>query len=385
MPTHTSDAGTSDARPRTPRVVRIVSLATAVVLYGLVVGLEFASRVQIPPILIAVPVILALAFRPPVVISAALVIVATRWALLPVDHGRTDVTIGTTATVLAVAVVACFVVQRRDREAFRLREVTSVAETAQRAVLRPPPAAVGPFRTAANYRAAAQFARIGGDLYAVADTEQGLRALIGDVRGKGLDAVATAAAVLGAFREAAYEPSGLDDLAQRLDTSLRRHLDDAESFVTALLVEMHPDGRMQVLSCGHPAPLVLSGESVLELAVPPGLPLGLRNPVPHPHAPHAGAATADTRLRPGDTLLTFTDGLTETRDAAGIFYPLPLRLTHYLRTHPGHIDPGRLLDWLQQDAYDYADGHTNDDAALLALTWTPAAPHPAGPARPAAG
>ncbi|MFD0506638.1 PP2C family protein-serine/threonine phosphatase [Streptomyces chiangmaiensis] len=257
------------------------------------------------------------------IIGSAVVAFATRWAFLPLAHERIDTTAGAAATILAVAAVACFVVYRRDRETARLREVTSVAETAQRAVLRPPPATVGPFRIAASYRAAAQYARIGGDLYAVADTDHGVRALIGDVRGKGLDAVATASAVLGSFHEAAYDRPNLDGLAHRLETSLHRHLDDVEAFVTAFLVEIHPDGRTHALSCGHPAPLILNGDTVLELPVPPGLPLGLRNPPPDPDAPRTSAATADTRLQPGDSLLMYTDGLTEARDVAGDFYPSP--------------------------------------------------------------
>ncbi|AVH57832.1 MULTISPECIES: PP2C family protein-serine/threonine phosphatase [Streptomyces] len=378
MPTRTSDDSS-----RAPRAARAAALATAVLLYALVVGLEVGTPARMPPILVAIPLVVALAFGPPMIIGSAVVVVATRWAFLLLDGGRIDTAAGTTATVLAVAAVACFVVHRRGRETARLREVTSVAETAQRAVLRPPPATVGPFRAAASYRAAAQFARIGGDLYAVAETDHGVRALIGDVRGKGLDAVATASAVLGSFHEAAYACPILDGLAHRLETSLRRHLDDAEAFVTAFLVEIHPDGRTHALSCGHPAPLILSGDTVLELPVPPGLPLGLRNAPPDPDAPRTSAATADTRLQPGDTLLMYTDGLTEARDVAGDFYPLPRRLTHYLRAHPGHIDPGSLLDWLQQDAYDYADGCTHDDAALLALTWTPATQHTAEPTHPA--
>ncbi|GAA3832795.1 PP2C family protein-serine/threonine phosphatase [Streptomyces chiangmaiensis] len=351
-------------------------------LYALAVGLEVGTGAYVPMFLLAIPLVVALAFGPAMIIGSAVVAFATRWAFLPLAHERIDTTAGAAATILAVAAVACFVVYRRDRETARLREVTSVAETAQRAVLRPPPATVGPFRIAASYRAAAQYARIGGDLYAVADTDHGVRALIGDVRGKGLDAVATASAVLGSFHEAAYDRPNLDGLAHRLETSLHRHLDDVEAFVTAFLVEIHPDGRTHALSCGHPAPLILNGDTVLELPVPPGLPLGLRNPPPDPDAPRTSAATADTRLQPGDSLLMYTDGLTEARDVAGDFYPLPCRLTHYLRTHPGPVDPGPLLNWVQQDAYDYADGCTHDDAALLALTWTPAAQHTAEPTHP---
>ena len=60
-------------------------------------------------------------------------------------------------------------------------------------------------------------ARIGGDLYEAVNTAHGVRLLIGDVRGKGLLAVETAAAMLAAFREAAYEVYTLAEVARRIN------------------------------------------------------------------------------------------------------------------------------------------------------------------------
>lgn len=360
MPTRTEEEGAG-----APWFVRSVVLAASVLLYVLVTGLEFGTSApsHVPSVLVAIPALLALAFEPPVIVGSAVVVAATRWLFLTVEPGRFGAAAGTSAAALAVAAVACYVVARRRRAAARLVEVTSVAETVQRALLRPPPPAVGPFRIAASYRAAAQFARIGGDVYAVADTGFGLRVLIGDVRGKGLEAVATGAVVLGCFHETAYDHPTLEGLAARLEVSLRRYLADDEGFVTALLVDIGPDGRMRAVSCGHPPPLLLRGPDVLDVPVVPGLPLGLGD---LPAAAGPGAARAGVLLRRGDTVLLHTDGLTEARDAAGDFYPLADRL----RAHRGNADPDSLLDWLQQDALDHSGGATHDDAALLALTWT---------------
>lgn len=348
-----------------PWFVRAVVLSAGVLLYVLVLGLELGTSPpsHVPSVLVAVPALVALAFGPPAIVGSAVVVAATRWAFLAVEPGRFGAAAGTSAAALAVAAVACFVVSRRRRAAARLVEVTSVAETVQRALLRPPPDAVGPIRIAASYRAAAQFARIGGDVYAVADTGFGLRVLIGDVRGKGLAAVATGAVVLGCFHETAYDHPTLEGLAGRLELSLRRYLTDAEGFVTALLVDIAPDGRMRALSCGHPPPLLLRGEDAVDVPVAPGLPLGLGS-LPPAAAP--GPAPAAVHLRRGDTVLLYTDGITEARDASGAFYPLAERL----RAHPERTAPDALLGWLQQDALAYAGGCTHDDAALLALTWT---------------
>lgn len=365
MPTR---SGGEEGGPQWP--VRAVVLAVALALYGIVLGLEVSTsqRSHIPSVLVAIPALVALAFGPPVIIGSAVVVAATRWAFLAVEPGRFGAAAGTSTAALATAAVACYVVGRRRREFARLVEVTSVAETVQRALLRPPPAAVGPYRIAASYRAAAQFARIGGDLYGVADTGHGLRVLIADVRGKGLEAVATGAVVLGCFHETAYDYPTLDSLARRLDVSLRRYLTDTEGFVTALLVDIGPDGRVRALSCGHPAPLLLHGTDALDVPVTRTLPLGLGTLPPAGTATPAEQTPAAVRLRPGDTLLLYTDGLTEARNAAGDFYPLPARLRHYLRTRPRPAAPAALLDWLQQDADAYTGGSMHDDAALLALS-----------------
>ncbi|WP_280842445.1 PP2C family protein-serine/threonine phosphatase [Kitasatospora phosalacinea] len=339
-----------------------MALAAAVLLYGLVVGLQYGTGGwHLPSVLVAVPAVVGLAFGPPMIIASAVVAAATRWVFTATEPGRTGAAAGTTAVIFGIAALGCFVFRRREHSAARLVSVATVAETAQRAVLRPVPATVGPFRIAAGYRAAARYARIGGDLYAVADTPAGLRALIGDVRGKGLDAVATAAVVLGAFHEAVLDAPTLDALADRLDASLRRHLTDPESFVTAFLLEAAPDGTARGLSCGHPAALLLRDGAVSELPAPAGLPLGLRTPASDPDPASDPAPAPAVPLHPGDTLLLYTDGLSEARDRAGDFYPLPARLAAC-----AGLPPQALVDRLQQDAHDFAGG-TADDTALLAL------------------
>ncbi|MCG7524576.1 serine/threonine-protein phosphatase [Streptomyces sp. OfavH-34-F] len=363
--------GQDDSRPVTSRASRIAVLLTALVLCLVVSALQVSTSPSshIASVLVAVPAVIAFAFGPPMILGSAVVAAGVRWALLPAEPERIGSAVGTTVVIGVIAVLSCFVVRRGERESARLQKVTSVAEAAQRAVLRPPPDTVGRFRTAASYRAAAQYARIGGDLYAVADTAHGVRALIGDVRGKGLGAVSTATTVLGSFHEAAYTEPSLGPLAARLDTGLSRFLPDDEAFVTALLIEIAPDGLTHAYSCGHPPPLVLREGTVRELPAAPGLPLGLRALPSASASATDGPAPPGTRLRPGDTLLLYTDGIAETRDRSGAFYPLTDRLTAYQAAHPDPVDPHHLLAWLLDDAQDYGRAGTHDDAALLALTW----------------
>ena len=88
------------------------------------------------------------------------------------------------AAALSVAAVA--IAASRQRRERRLAQMTLIAETAQRAVLRTLPSSVGDVGFAARYVSAAEEARIGGDLYEVVSTRHGTRAIVGDVKGKGL-------------------------------------------------------------------------------------------------------------------------------------------------------------------------------------------------------
>ena len=82
----------------------------------------------------------------------------------------------------------------------------------------------------------------------------GVRLVIGDVVGKGLPALQSAATLLGLFREAAYEEDSLGAIAGRIEASLAREFND-EQFATAILAQVSSDGdQVELLNCGHPQP-----------------------------------------------------------------------------------------------------------------------------------
>ncbi|MFB7663401.1 PP2C family protein-serine/threonine phosphatase [Kitasatospora sp. NPDC056138] len=272
------------------------------------------------------------------------------------------------ATALAGAMGAALSWQRlrQDRDLVRVR---TIAETLQRTVLRPVPARVGGLRAAGLYRPAQADVAIGGDLYEICETRFGTRVLLGDVRGKGLDAVRTVADVLGAFRATAHETASLAEVAELLDRYVRRaaaEYGDDELFVTAVLLQHHEEtGHYELVNRGHLAPMLLTPTDVRPVDCPEYLPLGLGHLSP---APAADRPTGRTPLRPGHTLVLLTDGVSEARDHTGTFYPLADRLAA-LRT----ITPDAVVAFLDQDVRAYA-GPLTDDLAVLALS--PAAlPH----------
>ncbi|CAL9336481.1 PP2C family protein-serine/threonine phosphatase [Streptomyces althioticus] len=260
------------------------------------------------------------------------------------------------AALVTVTLAGTLTSALRARRERVLAAVRSVAETAQHALLQPVPETVGPFQAAVRYSAAAAEARIGGDLYALVATPYGVRMIVGDVRGKGLPAVGTAALVLGVFREAAYDEPDLLDVVGRIERSLARNL-GGDDFVTAVVAGCPEPGRLEVVNCGHAPPLLIRGTEVTAVEpVHPTPPLGLR--ALSEEAPRLQVVPFDD----GNQLLLYTDGVTEARDADRAFYPLTEGVTRHLCD-----EPARTLAALHEDLLAHVGGRLHDDAALLLL------------------
>jgi serine phosphatase RsbU (regulator of sigma subunit) len=274
--------------------------------------------------------------------------------------------------IVALIVVSALIVffsAARERQRRQLTKVREVAEIAQHVLMRPLPEHIGPLRIASLYLTAEQEAKIGGDLYAAAHIKCGTRLIIGDVRGKGLEAIDTAALVAGAFRAAAHQRAALPDLLAFLDSAAcfdhsradEDGPDTDECFITAVGLDiLDNDPIVHVVNRGHPPPLLLSDRHVTELhALHPALPLGLGELYP------TGDDVETFPFKTGDVLLLYTDGLIEARDAHGLFYPLVERVTKWVET-----DPARLVSRLREDVLAHVGGRLNDDAAVIAIQRT---------------
>jgi Stage II sporulation protein E (SpoIIE) len=259
--------------------------------------------------------------------------------------------------------IASAVATIRQRQANRIAELMRLASVTQQAVLRPLGPQVGSLAVSGRYISATAAADIGGDLYEALDTPYGVRVIIGDVRGKGLDAVRLASIVLGSYRHVAYERADLRAIVTDLDRAVARSVGD-EDFVTAALVEER-GGTLTIVNCGHPAPLLLRRGQVIALDPPaPAPPLGFM-PVAQPRV---------ERLEPGDRLLLFTDGLGEAR-RDGEFFPTTDRAWRLL----GHGTVGDGLASLETALVDWVHGRLDDDIALVLLEYSGPAAEQAQP------
>ncbi|MDN0197844.1 PP2C family protein-serine/threonine phosphatase [Streptomyces sp. S.PNR 29] len=280
----------------------------------------------------AIPPLAVLSYGPAAtaVLGGLVLVVLVAPAFRLDDPGSTDL-----LTVGFVAVLSVFVSFVRSHRDAQLVTERAVAQVAQRAVVPPLPKQVGPVQCAGLYRAAQRGTLVGGDFFDVRAGPRGVRAVMGDVQGHGLSAVATVASLLGAFREAVLDQPDPESVAARLDRRLvtdSAGVPHAELFATAVLLEFSADARaVRIVACGHPGPLLLRRGKAVELEIEPGAPLGLGL------AEVARPSGATVPLRPGDRLFLASDGVTEARDTTGAFYPLTERLGSFCDEEPAAL------------------------------------------------
>ncbi|MCA6091966.1 serine/threonine-protein phosphatase [Streptomyces sp. SCA3-4] len=368
------------------RLGQCVPFAIAV----LVVVIEFtpAHFLYTGPLLTATPALAAVTMGPRGTLAAVAVAVAVSVATATYNDAWGTQQVYTNFLALFLVSLAGYtsssaVQTRRQSE---LDQVRRIAEAAQEVILRPAPARLGTFRAAGMYLAAEEGAQIGGDLYEVLETRYGVRMIVGDVRGKGLPAVRAAAAVLGAFREAAQYEEDLVEVMNHCTAALRREtavpgaFDQVallEGFVTALVAQVPDDGHVvEVVNRGHPSPLVLRRGTVHALVPAETLPpLWLED-----FAASLPSTAERHPFAPGDRLLLYTDGVIEARDRDDAFFPLPEAMEEAARKEnaAGRCSgaPRDFLEDLHAALLGHTGGHLTDDAAMLLVEWADAADAP---------
>jgi serine phosphatase RsbU (regulator of sigma subunit) len=242
----------------------------------------------------------------------------------------------------------------------RYQERSAVASVLQ-ASLRPPqlPAIPGT-RLASRYRSGDSDADIGGDFYDLWPVGAGWSVVLGDVSGKGV----AAAVVTGQARHTVRGAAHLDPRAAAVLDALNSQLVAGASgrFVTAVYGHAvpHPDGgwALEIGSAGHPAPLVLRPDGGVD---------------PVPVKGFLAGVVADTtytpvrlRLAPGETLLLYTDGITEAGREPALGVQRLMTLAAGYATAPVEA----LVEAVEMDAVERAGARRPDDLAVIAIRAT---------------
>jgi serine phosphatase RsbU (regulator of sigma subunit)/DNA-binding NarL/FixJ family response regulator/anti-sigma regulatory factor (Ser/Thr protein kinase) len=223
---------------------------------------------------------------------------------------------------------------------------------------------------AANYRAGLEEAQVGGDYYDAFILPDGRVALvIADVSGKGLSAAVQTATVKYSLRAFATEAGAPGLVMTRLNKMLCSDLAGlGEHFVTLFYSVFEPaTGRLAWASAGHEVVLIKRFAGGSQLLEANGPILGL--------ADHAYSQETDT-LAPGDSLVLYTDGLTEARDPEKRALLDIAGVCALVEAVPAEAWPGALAAHLQQAAMRWTGGRPQDDMALLVARRRQPAPLP---------
>jgi PAS domain S-box-containing protein len=208
----------------------------------------------------------------------------------------------------------------------------------------------------ALYQAGERDADVGGDFYDVLAVEGGHMIVLGDVTGKGVEAAALTSLVRHSARMAArFDPRPARVLAHVNEVLREQPRLSLVTAVCALVENGGATARLTVASAGHPLPLRRRpGE--------PPEPLG-------DHGVLLGVGGEDdwtetvAEIAPGETLLFYTDGVTETPGDGARFGDGRLREA----VARAGDQPGALLAEIQRSLREFQTGVTLDDRAMLAM------------------
>lgn len=282
---------------------------------------------------------------------------------------------GADAEPVVVRTAVFDAVERREyeRELLRAKEqaeasearARALAQTLQQTLVPPAPPRVPGLDVAAAYRPAGDGTEVGGDFYDVFEVGVGDWVLvIGDVCGKGVDAAAVTALARYTLRAAAVRMPQPSQALETLNEVLLRH--PTERFCTAVLVRLRlHDGAWTATIgvAGHPLPLLAAPGTAPTRVGRAGSLLGVL----------AAPAFHDTKLalHPGDTLVLFTDGVTEGRRGPEFYGEDRLRAVVGATTGPAGARVGAVVD----DVLRFQSGRPSDDVAVVAVG-VPAGPEP---------
>ena len=235
-----------------------------------------------------------------------------------------------------------------------------IAEVLQTSLLKPVTTVSG-VEIGLAYRPAHAAERVGGDFYDLfVLKDERVAVVVGDVSGKGVYAASLTETVRATLRALASIDSSPSSILAKANSLLLTQVPTGQ-FATVLLAMLDiRRGRVTASSAGHPPP-VICGEHTRILEVGSGTPLG---------AMSSDYRETEFDLLPGETMVLYTDGLTEARRGADFFGER--RLVETL-TGQDCSDVQGMVDALISRVTDHAKGRLTDDLAVIAVRLTPAA------------
>jgi PAS domain S-box-containing protein len=242
-----------------------------------------------------------------------------------------------------------------------------IATTLQDGLLPPSLPSIPGLALAARFRAAGEASKVGGDFYDVFPVEGGWMLTMGDVTGKGPGAAAITALARYTMRTAAMFVSEPSQVLEQLNSALTSD-DEQRRLCTAVAVRIKLGDPLELtLACaGHPPPLRVRPDGDVSPIGQPGTLLG---------AFAEGRWSDETiLLQPGDSLLLYTDGVTDTTGSEGRFGSR--RLSDVLHDSAGSDAQG-IASAIEAALARFEEGEQRDDVALVVVSAAPGVPEEA--------
>ncbi|MEU6506422.1 SpoIIE family protein phosphatase [Streptomyces sp. NPDC046942] len=219
---------------------------------------------------------------------------------------------------------------------------------------------------AASYRPAGEGLDVGGDFYDVFPLPGDRWAfMIGDVSGRGALAATTTGMVRHTARAAARLLNNPAAVVAAINDALTAGTVEEDQFVSLVYGELRHSAShlaLNVIRAGHVPPLVRRADGTVEELTQPGLLLGIR--------PDPGFCPCDIDLRPGDSLVLVTDGITEARSAEGEFFGEDRLAAALVADRTATPTAATLIESLTAAVTTFAGDAALDDRASLVVTAT---------------
>jgi PAS domain S-box-containing protein len=237
-------------------------------------------------------------------------------------------------------------------------ERSYIASRLQQSLLPPHLPDVPGLEIAARFRPAGEAYEVGGDFYDIFETGKGSWAVaIGDVCGKGADAAALTSLARYSLRATAIRAEQTPEHVLQVLNEVLLAEAPSQQFLTVTLANLRigdTSTEVTVASAGHPLPLLLRADGSVDLVGEPGTLLGI---VPDPEI-----WPTKLELSAGDTLVLYTDGVTEARTRRGMFGTDGLRSA--IAACPG-CDAAEVAERIERSLLETQVDRPRDDMAIV--------------------
>jgi phosphoserine phosphatase RsbU/P len=280
--------------------------------------------------------------------------------------GAADLAGGNRELLQALAIEASTVLENarllvEERAKQQMEEELQVARSIQQSLL---PKALPALEWLCASGSSVASHQVGGDYFDVTEVHhQCWSAVVADVSGKGVSSALLASLLQGALITATDQPIAL----KRRIAQLNRFLLDrtgGEKYATVFYCLITATGDLHYVNAAHCPPLVVRAAGPPLSLEATAMPVGL--------VPEAGFELAGTRLQPGDKVVIYTDGVTESQNLQGEFFGKK-RLRELVSAHAAH-PCAAIHDAIRQAVAAFTEGAPQaDDITLLVLEYRGAA------------